>query len=153
MSVRAVPANQRGSPALPGRGKEEWRITLVFTPRRRTDLSREEFQGYWCETHVPLVESRAEMLKIRRYVQIHARENGVNPLLGGPRGSESDYYDGVAEVWWDSLEEMKLAFTTEEGRAAGNGLHENDRDFEDLPNSPLWLGEENVVIEQRPARR
>jgi hypothetical protein len=130
---------------LPGRGKEERVIKLVFTLRRRPDLLCEEFQRYWREMHAPLVASKAEILKICRYVQVHARENEVNPLLSGLRGSESNYCDGVVELRWDSLEEMKSVFTTEE-QTAGDELLEDERNFIDLPNSPLWLGEENVVI-------
>ena len=115
--------------------------------RRRPVLSREAFQRYWRETHAPLSTSRAEILMIRRYVQVHARENDVNSLLSRPRRNEGDYYDGVAESRCDSGEVMKSVFTTEEGRAAGNELRENERNFIDLPNSSLWFGEDNFIIE------
>ena len=46
-------------------------IKLVFALRRRGDLSRDEFQRYWREHHAPLVRSHAEVLGIRRYVQVH----------------------------------------------------------------------------------
>jgi len=49
-------------------------------------------------------------------------------------------------LWWDSLEDLTAAFTTEAGQAAAQELLEDEQRFIDLPNSPLWLGEENVVI-------
>ncbi len=41
-------------------------IKLVYCLRRLPNLSREEFQRYWLETHGPLVRSRAQALRIRR---------------------------------------------------------------------------------------
>ena len=81
-------------------------IKLVFTLRRREDMTREEFQRYWREQHAPLVTRHADALHIRRYVQVHACDTDLDEAIAGPRGSESRFYDGVAELWWDSLEEL-----------------------------------------------
>lgn len=121
-------------------------IKLVFTLRRREDITREEFQRYWREQHAPLVRRHADALRIRRYVQVHARDTDLDEAIAGPRGSEPRFYDGVAELWWDSLEELAAAFSSDAGRAAGQELLEDEQRFIDLPRSPLWLGEENVVI-------
>jgi uncharacterized protein (TIGR02118 family) len=122
-------------------------IKLVFTLRRRKDMTREEFQRYWREQHGPLVERHADALRIRRYVQVHARHTDLDEAIAGPRGSELGIYDGVAELWWDSLEELAAAFSSDAGKAAGQALLEDEQRFIDLPRSPLWLGEENVVID------
>jgi uncharacterized protein (TIGR02118 family) len=121
-------------------------IKLVFTLRRRPELSREEFQRYWRDRHAPLVARNAEALRIRRYVQTHARETAVDEALAAARGSEPRYHDGVAEVWWDSLDDVLEALGTEAGQAAAAELLEDERRFIDLPNSPLWLGEEHPVV-------
>jgi uncharacterized protein (TIGR02118 family) len=122
-------------------------IKLVFTLRRRDDMTREEFQRYWREQHAPLVKRHADALHIRRYVQVHARDTDLDGAIVGPRGSEPRFYDGVAELWWDSLEELVAAFSSDAGQAAGRELLEDESRFIDLPRSPLWLGEENVVID------
>jgi uncharacterized protein (TIGR02118 family) len=121
-------------------------IKLVFTLRRREGMTREEFQRYWGEEHAPLVERHADTLRIRRYVQTHARETDVDGVLSTSRGSEPGLYDGVAELWWDSLEDLLAGYSTEAGQAAGAELLADEQRFIDLPRSPLWLGEENVVI-------
>ena len=54
--------------------------------------------------------------------------------------------DGVAELWWDSLEDLVAGYSSEMGQAASAELLEDERRFIDLPRSPLWLGEENVVV-------
>jgi uncharacterized protein (TIGR02118 family) len=121
-------------------------IKLVFTLRRREGMTREEFQRYWREQHAPLVKRHADTLRIRRYVQTHSRDTDLDELLASPRGSEPSMYDGVAELWWDSLEDLVAAYSTEAGRAAGAELLEDEQRFIDLPRSPLWLGEENAVV-------
>jgi len=122
-------------------------IKLVFTLRRREDMTREEFQTYWREQHAPLVRRHADALRIRRYVQVHARDTNLDEAIAGPRGSEPRFYDGAAELWWDSLEELVAAFSSDAGQAAGQELLEDEQRFIDLPRSPLWLGDENVVID------
>ena len=122
-------------------------IKLVFTLRRREDMTREDFQRYWREQHAPLVKRHADALGIRRYVQVHACDTPLDEAIAGPRGSEPRFYDGVAELWWDSLEELVAAFSSDAGQAAGQELLEDEQRFIDLPRSPLWLGEEDVVID------
>jgi uncharacterized protein (TIGR02118 family) len=121
-------------------------IKLVFTLRRREGMTREEFQRYWREQHAPLVKRHAQTLRIRRYVQVHARETDLDEAVAAARGSEPRSYDGVAELWWDSLEELAAAYSSEAGQAAGFELLEDERRFIDLPSSPLWLGEEHEVL-------
>jgi uncharacterized protein (TIGR02118 family) len=121
-------------------------IKLVFTLRRRDGMTREEFQRYWREEHAPLVQRHAETLRIRRYIQTHLTQTHLDDAISAPRGCESRFYDGVAELWWDSLDDLTAAFVTEAGQAAAAELLEDENRFIDLPNSPIWLGEENVVV-------
>jgi uncharacterized protein (TIGR02118 family) len=121
-------------------------IKLVFTLRRREGMTREEFQRYWREQHAPLVERHAEVLRIRRYVQTHARDTAIDGGISEPRGSEPGHYDGVAELWWDSMDDLLAAYATEAGQAAGAELLADEQRFIDLPRSPIWLGEEHAVI-------
>jgi uncharacterized protein (TIGR02118 family) len=121
-------------------------IKLVFMLRRRDGITREEFQRYWKEEHAELVKRHAELLRIRRYVQTHARDTDLDDALAGSRGSEPRQYDGVAELWWDSIDDLAQAATSEEGQTAQQALLEDERRFIDLANSPIWLGEEIAVI-------
>jgi uncharacterized protein (TIGR02118 family) len=122
-------------------------IKLVFSLRRREDMTRQEFQRYWREQHAPLVKRHADALRIRRYVQVHARDTDLDEAISGPRGSAPRFYDGVAELWWDSLEDLVTAFSSDDGQTAGRELLEDEQRFIDLPQSPIWLGEETVVID------
>jgi uncharacterized protein (TIGR02118 family) len=108
-------------------------------------MSPEEFQTYWRETHAPLVAERAETLGIRRYVQDHTSDlPDVHALLQGRNGGSPEPFDGVAELWFDSLDTMGR---DDPAVAQANAdLLEDERNFIDLPNSPLWIAEENVVV-------
>lgn len=118
-------------------------IKLTFCLRRLPSLSRAEFQTYWFETHAPLVASVKDVLRIRRYVQLHSLPAEVSETLrqtrAGPEG-----YDGVAQLWWDSFEDM--ASGDPKAAEAGRLLLEDESKFIDLPNSPLWWGEEKVIF-------
>jgi uncharacterized protein (TIGR02118 family) len=126
------------------RGLEVAMIKLTFCLRRRPELSREEFQRYWYETHAPLVRKHAEVLGVRRYVQLHTVDHPMNAAIRGSRQAPEEY-DGVAELWFDSLEAMS-ANRSDEAQAAGRALLEDERKFIDLARSPLWFAEEKVII-------
>jgi uncharacterized protein (TIGR02118 family) len=121
-------------------------IKLVFCVRRKEGMGLDEFQRYWRETHGPLVAGNAEALRIRRYVQVHRRETSIDGPARQQRGIESEPYDGAAELWWDSAEDIAAALEADEGRRAAAELLEDERRFIDLPRSALWLGEEHVVV-------
>jgi uncharacterized protein (TIGR02118 family) len=121
-------------------------IKLVFCVRRKQGMSLEEFQRYWRESHGPLVAGNAEALRIRRYVQVHRRDTSIDGPARHQRGIESEPYDGAAELWWDSLQDLAAAGETEEGRRAAAELLEDEQRFIDLPRSSLWLGDEHVIV-------
>ena len=110
-------------------------------------MTREEFQGYWRDHHGPLVSRHAEALRIRRYVQTHARSSELATAQSAARGSEPDLYDGQAELWWDSLDDVIAAASTPAGQQAAIELLEDERRFIDLERSPLWIGEEHTVVD------
>ena len=120
-------------------------IKLVFALRRRQDLSRDEFQRYWRERHAPLVREHADTLGIRRYVQTHTLPDGVHAALRMSRGAPEPY-DGVAELWFDSLEALANGVASDDGQAAATALLDDERRFIDHARSPLWLAEEHPVV-------
>jgi uncharacterized protein (TIGR02118 family) len=121
-------------------------IRLTYALRRRSSMSREEFQAYWRETHAPLVRDRAETLRIRRYVQAHTLTTPLDEALAAGRGATTEPYDGVAELWWDSVEDLAAAMGTPEGEQAGRELLEDEANFIDLGASPIWVSREDVVV-------
>ncbi len=122
-------------------------IKLVYCLRRRPELSREEFQRYWRQTHGPLVRERAGALGIRRYVQVHTLDSPLNQALAASRGSRGEAFDGVAELWWESAEGLAVATGTSEGRQAARELLEDEKRFIDFSRSVVFVAEEHPVVE------
>ncbi|MGH7326150.1 MAG: EthD domain-containing protein [Candidatus Rokuibacteriota bacterium] len=120
-------------------------IKLTFCLRRLPHLSREDFRRYWLEVHGPLVHKHAAALRIKRYVQVHADAGPLSDGLRKVRGAPEPF-DGVAELWFESAEDLQAAGRTPEGRAAGAALLEDERRFIDLTRSPLWLGQERPIV-------
>ena len=120
-------------------------IKLTFALRRLDRLSRTEFQRYWVEEHAALVRRHAKALRIRRYVQVHTLDHPANELLRASRGGPEEY-DGVAELWWDSLEDLSEAMGTPTGEAVGRELLEDEKTFIDLSRSPIWLADEKTIV-------
>jgi len=120
-------------------------IKLTFCLVRLPHLTREAFQAYWFDIHGPLVASVADQLKIRRYVQLHSSPAEVSTGMRASRSAPEEY-DGVAELWFDSLEALADNGRRPEAQAAAALLLEDERRFIDLPKSPLWWGQERVVV-------
>ena len=120
-------------------------IKLTFALTRRPELTREAFQAYWFDHHAPLVAGFKDVLRIRRYVQMHSLPLEISEATrqsrGGPEG-----YDGVAQLWWDSFEDLAANAADPAAVEAGRRLLEDEKTFIDLSRSPLWWGEEKVIF-------
>lgn len=121
-------------------------ITIAFLLRRRADVEAAEFHRYWREQHGPLVQSFADALGIRRYVQLHSLDPAFSDALRQSRDTEDTHYDGVALVSFDSLDALGAATTTPDGRDAGAALLADERRFIDLEHSVIWLCDTDVLI-------
>ena len=120
-------------------------IKLVFALRRRPEMTLDEFQTYWRETHAPLVAERAEVLQIRRYVQVHTKDlPGLHAAFQKRNGGAPEPFDGVAELWFDSMDVM--GGDDPAVRQAQAELLADEANFIDLPNSPMWMSEEFEVV-------
>ena len=121
-------------------------VKLINCLRRKPGMSLEQFQRYWRDTHAPVVAERAEALGIRRYVQVHTSDlPDVHAMLQGRNGGSPEPFDGVAELWFDSLEAM--VSDDPDAAKANAELFEDEMNFIDLANSPMWIAEENVVVD------
>lgn len=87
-------------------------IKLAVLLKRKPGMSLEEFDHHWEHPHGDLVAGLSDFTRhVRRYSQSHI----VDPDYDGeglkwPRAA----FDGIAEIWFDSLEDMKAAFAEPE---------------------------------------
>jgi len=120
-------------------------IKVVFCLRRHASLTAREFQTHWYEIHAPLVRKHREVLRIARYVQLHTDHGPMSERLGAFRGAPEPY-DGIAEIWYRSLEELKALGNDPAARSASRELKEDEERFIDLTRSPIWVAEEREII-------
>ncbi len=120
-------------------------IKLTFCLVRLPHLTRDQFQAYWFDKHAPLVRKHQPVLGIRRYVQLHSFDPALSADARASRGGPVRY-DGVAQLWWESFDDLAKHLAAPGAAEAGRDLLEDERKFIDLPKSPLWWGEEKVII-------
>jgi uncharacterized protein (TIGR02118 family) len=101
---------------------------IVLLPRR-SDMSRDDFERYMRETHLPLV---ARIPGMRRLV--------VNWVLPDPNGP-APAYDAVAEDWFDDAQAMGAAFASAEGKA----VVDDTPNFLDMNRFQLLVTEEEDI--------
>ena len=120
-------------------------IKFVYVVRRRPEVSPAAFRKYWLENHGPLVRSQAPALRARRYIQSHLLDTPFNQMAQQIRGTKPPY-DGLTELWWDSLDDLVAAAQTPEGHQANITLTKDEARFCDLPNCSVFFTEEHTVF-------
>lgn len=119
-------------------------LKLTYCLRRKPGMSWDEFSTYWRDVHAPLVKERAPILGIKRYVQVRTlQDRQTLAALQARNGGSPEPFDGIAELWFEPSERDAGG---EAARTAGRELLEDERNFIDLPNSPIWYGEEWEVV-------
>jgi uncharacterized protein (TIGR02118 family) len=80
-------------------------VKLIICVTRKAGLTWEEYDAYWKNHHGNVVKSVPEFMRhVRKYTQCHLVK-GAMPL--GAAGN----YDGVAELWFDSVAAIDQAFS------------------------------------------
>jgi uncharacterized protein (TIGR02118 family) len=111
-------------------------IKYIICATRKAGMTHEEFSVYWRNQHGPLVRSVPEFMRhVRKYVQCHLVGEAV------PLGTAGDY-DGVAELWFDSVDDLVSAF--KEPRYL-EIIRPDERKFVDLNKCISFITEEVPV--------
>ena len=126
-------------------------IKFVYCICKRVDLSNEEFRTFWKDKHGPYIRSLAKTLRAKKYVQSHTVDTPLNEEIIKSRGLDTPPYDGVTEIWWDSMDEFVASVSTPEGQAAAQqyilGSDVAEANFVDFSKSRAFLTEEHVVFD------
>jgi uncharacterized protein (TIGR02118 family) len=87
-------------------------IKFMSFVRPAEGLTHASFLDYWHNQHAPLVEATKPFWsRIRRYVQNHGMPERYRSLS---TDGQLAPYSGVAEIWFDSVEDLEAAFTKAE---------------------------------------
>ena len=119
-------------------------IKLVMCLYRRSDITREEFQDYWLNKHGPFFQKNAAAMRAKKYVQSHTIDTPLNDGMRSSRGMQPEY-DGVAEVWFDSEDDLMAAMNSPEGQALSAALLEDEGNFIDHAKSSAFLVREHEL--------
>ena len=112
-------------------------VKYIICAKHKAGMTHEEFAAYWRIHHGAVVRSVLEFLRhVRKYVQCHLVP-GAAPL-----GAAGDY-DGVAELWFDSVEELERAFTEPRYLEV---IRPDELKFVDLGKCLSFLTEEVPVV-------
>jgi uncharacterized protein (TIGR02118 family) len=120
-------------------------IKLVYCITRRQGMSTAAFSSRWLEQHGPKVAERQNALRATKYVQSHTVEPELNDLLQQSRGLQPPY-DGITEIWRESVEVARAAMATPEGAQAMQELLEDESAFIDFEHSRLFFTEEHDIF-------
>ncbi|GAB3691154.1 EthD family reductase [Corynebacterium nasicanis] len=101
-------------------------IKIVAVISKKPELSREEFLRHWNDDHPAYVR---RLPGIRRYRQ--------NPAIDHPK---SWPFDGMAELWFDSVQDVKQAYA---GAAGADLLAHEELFLSDMQ----WFISEEVEID------
>jgi len=122
-------------------------VKLVYCLRRRANVSPDEFYSYWLNTHGPKVKDAAETLQARRYIQSHTCGPELNQAFAASRGL-APAYDGITEVWWNSLEEAAAAMKAPAAVQAMAKLLEDESHFIEFSQSCVFMTTEHVIFDR-----
>ena len=116
-------------------------IKFIMCCTRHPDITREQFQDYWLNNHAPLYMKFADTFRTKRYVQCHTIDTPLNDGIRESRGM-MQAYDGVAEVWFESEEELVEAMSSPEGQKLSAILLEDENKFIDHAKSTAFIAKE-----------
>ena len=119
-------------------------IKFVMCITRHPKLSREEFQDYWKNKHGPFFMKNADTMRAKKYVQSHTIDTPLNEGLRESRGM-LPAYDGVAEVWFESEQDLMEAMSSPEGQELSAALLEDERNFIDHSKSSAFIVREHEL--------
>lgn len=119
-------------------------IKLVMCLCRHPEMSREQFQDYWLNKHGPFFQKNSGAMRAKKYVQSHTIDTPLNEGLRDSRGM-LPAYDGVAEVWFESEEELMSAMSSPEGQQVSAALLEDEGNFIDHSKSSAFIVREHEL--------
>ena len=119
-------------------------IKMIMCLYRHPEMTREQFQDYWLNEHGPFFRKNAGDMRAKKYVQSHTVDTPLNEGMRSSRGMLPEY-DGVAEVWFASEEDLIEAMSSPEGQKLSAALLEDERKFIDHSKSSAFIVREREL--------
>ena len=120
-------------------------IKLVYCLKKRDDIDSDLFY-HWLVEHGQLVKSVSEAIGASRYVQSNTTLPELNALMIESRGLRAPY-DGVTEVWWETMAALERGMSSPAGAEAQAKLIEDEARFIDFRHSRVFMTEEHQIFQ------
>ena len=91
------------------------------------------------------MKSVAEAIGASRYEQSHTILPELNELMIESRGLQAPY-DGVTEVWWETMSALEQGMSSAAGIEAQGKLLEDEARFIDFSRSRVFMTEEHETF-------
>lgn len=124
-------------------------VVITMMLRRRPQLSFEQFDEHWRGQHAELLMRHRELLRFTRYLQLPASLPGLTTAMGRSRGL-AEPFDGIAEMWFDSAEELQAAGRDPAAAQVFEQVLADERRFIDLQRSHLVVGTPRIIHAEKP---
>jgi hypothetical protein len=122
-------------------------IKIFYLMRRLPHLSLEDFQSYWSEKHPQAApEDAFSTLGVKRYIQVLPLETEARNLVIGPRTGLVEPFDGIAELWVESIEAIETNWSTEKAKEYIKIFFKDEQNFIDWSRSTILVSKENIVM-------
>lgn len=121
-------------------------IKLVVNAWKKEGMTLEEFNHHWLKNHGALVAKYGPDMGYRKYIQSHKIPSPDIDNFAEARGWQ-EAPDGIAEVWWDSVESMQAALSSPEGQKASAIMEEDEINFLSSKKLSAFLSEEKVIFD------
>ena len=108
-------------------------IKLVYCITKKAGLTDDEFFHYWKNIHGPI---GARIPRLRKLVQSHR--------LTLPGDEHLHDYDGMAELWFDDVEDLLGARQSPEWKAST----EDEANFIDHSKVAYFVSEEHIITRE-----
>lgn len=119
-------------------------IKFVMCLTRHPEMSRAQFQDYWQNKHGPFFMKNAQTMRAKKYVQSLTLDTPLNDGLRASRGMLPEF-DGVAEVWFDSEQDLMEGMSSPEGQELSAALLKDESNFIDHSKSAAFIVREEEL--------
>ncbi len=122
-------------------------IKISYLMRRLPHLSLEEFRTRWSDNHPQCApEDWISTLGVKRYVQVLPQETEARDLVIGPRTGLVEPFDGIAELYVESIEWLENNWSTEKVKEYIAIFFKDEQTFVDWSRSTILVSKEIVVM-------
>ena len=115
-------------------------IKTVRFVRKRRDMTRDEFKEYWLTKHLEIEKIALQKTKVRKITASFA--------TGELKGGRELPFDGLAEIYFDSIGDLKAHYETEFHKSGV--MRKDEENFVDMAADPIRVVTEEYVVGWRP---